>query len=222
MSDIMSDRESLSREQMESNRKGTRPIFRDDAIRRYIESREKAVLPRLVSPQIFLYLWALLGLIATSSAIAWFAKIPIYASGTAIVTRLQSQSRGMGKEPVLVVFLPPQYLSRLRPQQRLFLKFAGMGDRLSWTILSVDSKIHSPDSIQRQFGLSPSAAQAITQPVAVAIAQWEKTPTQLPADVYLGSLGRAEIEIGSQRAISLLPVIGNLFTEETPPKVDPL
>jgi hypothetical protein len=222
MSDIMGDRESLSREQMESNREGTRAIFREDAIRRYIESREKAVLPRLVSPQIFSYLWVLLGLIAASSAIAWFAKIPIYASGTAIVTRWQNQSKDMGKEPIVVIFLPPQYLSRLRPQQRLFLKFAGMDDRISWTILSVDSKIHSPDSIQRKFDLSPSSAQAIAQPVIVAIARWEETPTQLLADVYLGSLGRAEVEIGSQRAISLLPMVGNLFTEEMPPKVNPI
>lgn len=212
----MSDRESRFGGQTEIERKGTRSIFRDDAVRRYIESRERAVLPRLVSPQTFLYLWALLGLIATSSAIAWLAKIPVYASGKAIVTRPQSRIDGIGKEPVVVVFLPPQYLSSLRPQQKLFLKFAGTGDRFSLPIASVASEIRSPDSIQKQFALSPSTAKAIAQPVAVAIARWELAPTQLPKDAYLGSFGDAEVEIGSQRAISLLPMVGNLFVEEIP------
>lgn len=214
----MRDRKSQSRGMAEGNQKDSRSIFRDDAVRRYIESREQSVLPRLVSPQIFLYLWTLLGLIAITSTIAWFAKIPVYASGAAVVTNWQSQAEGMGKEPVVAVFLPPQYLSRLRPKQKLFLKFAGMGERFSWTILTVDSEIRSPDSIQKQFALSPSAAQAITQPVVVAIARWEIAPKQLSANVYLGSLGRAEVEIGSQQAISLLPMVGQLFAEDVLPK----
>ncbi|NJL43453.1 MAG: hypothetical protein HC935_09450 [Pseudanabaena sp. SU_2_4] len=153
----MSEREGRSGGQTEVGRKDTRSIFRDDAVRRYIESRERAVLPRLVSPQIFLYLWALLGLVATSGLFAWFAKIPVYASGTAVVTRWQSQisqTEGIDKVPVLVVFLPPQYLSRLRPQQELFLKFAGIGDRFSRTILAVDTEIRSPDSIQNNLPLA--------------------------------------------------------------------
>ncbi|WP_156815520.1 hypothetical protein [Pseudanabaena sp. PCC 6802] len=220
----MRDRKGQSSEISGGDRKGTRSIFRDDAVRRYIESRERSVLPRMVSPQIFLYLWALLGLIATSGLCAWVAKIPIYASGQAIVTRWQSrasqtnQTNGIDKEAVVVIFLPPQYLSKLRPQQKLFLKFAGIDDRFSRTILTVESEIRSPDSIQKQFALSPGAAQAIAQPVAVAIAPWETAPTQLPANVYLGSLGHVEVEIGSQRAISLLPIVGQLFTEDALPQ----
>lgn len=187
-------------------------IFRDDAVRRYIESREKSVLPRLLSPQTFLYLWSLLGLLAASSFIAWFAKIPIYASGSAVVTRWQSKAEGIGEDPVVVAFLPPQHVTRLRTNQKLFLKFDGVGVRFSRTILIVEPAIRSPDSIQN--ALSPSAAQAIAQPVAVVIARWEPVPTDLPASVYLGSLGRAEVEIGSQRAISLLPIIGQLFAEK--------
>lgn len=214
----MRDRKSQSRGTAEGNQKDSRSIFRDEAVRRYIESREQSVLPRLVSPQIFLYLWTLLGLIAITSTIAWFAKIPVYASGSAVITRWQSQTEGMGKEPVVAVFLAPQYLSRLRPKQKLFLKFAGTGDRFSRTILTVDTEIRSPDSIQKQFALSPGAAQAIAQPVVVAIARWDPAPAQLPASVYLGSLGHAEVEIGSQRAISLLPIVGQLFTEDALPQ----
>lgn len=205
------------------DRKDTRSIFRDEAVRRYVESREKAVLPRIVSPQTFLYLWSLLGLLAASSIITWFTKIPVYASGPAVVTRWH-KAEGMGEELVVVAFLPPQYLTRLQAKQKLFLKFDGMSDRFSRTILVVETQIRSPNSVQKQFALSPNIAQAITQPVAVVVARWQREPplasqfpTQLPATVYLGSLGRAEVEVDSQRAISLLPIIGQ-FAQDVLPK----
>jgi len=37
-----------------------RPIFRADAVRRYIQKQQETVLPRLVCPRTFLYLWILL------------------------------------------------------------------------------------------------------------------------------------------------------------------
>ena len=40
-----------------------RPIFRAEAVRRYIQNSEQAVLPRFVSPGIFLGLWLFLGLL---------------------------------------------------------------------------------------------------------------------------------------------------------------
>jgi hypothetical protein len=127
-------------------------------------------------------------------------------------------------ELVVVAFLPPQYITKLRTNQKLFLKFDGIGDRgafpqgnrFSRTILVVEPQIRSPDSVQKQFALSPIAAQVITQPVAVAIARLQ-LPAELPAAVYLGSLGRAEVEIDSQRAISLLPIIGQ-FAQDVLPK----
>jgi hypothetical protein len=53
----------------------------------------------------------------------------------------------------------------------------------------------------------------LTQPSAVAIAQFEPSPTSLPAAVYLGSVYHAEVEVGSRRVISFLPLIGSFFGE---------
>lgn len=182
-----------------------RSIFRDDAIRRYVASREQSVLPRWVSPWTFLYLWLLLGLLGVSSLIAWFVRVPVYASGSAVVVRWQNKKQGTGNDIVVAAFFPPQTLANLRANQKVLLHFDGMGNRFTRTILTVEPAIRSPDSVQKQFALNPSSAQAIAQPVAVVIARWEPVPTELPASAYLGSLGRAEVEIGSQRAISLLP-----------------
>ena len=86
-----------------------RSIFREDAVRRYAAGQEKTVLPQLVSPRTFTYLWVLLSLLGASSAIAWFTRIPVYASGSAVVVRWRDSQR-----IVVAAFLPPQSLSCLQ------------------------------------------------------------------------------------------------------------
>lgn len=181
-----------------------RSIFRTEAVRRYVESRDKSVLPRLVSPPTFFYLWSLLGLLTASTAIAWSVKIPVYTSGPAVVTRLRSEGRDA--PPVAVAFFPPQYLTELQASQKLFLKLERAGEsRLKLSILSV--QILSPEAIKKQFALNPSN----DGPAAAVIARWEISASELPPPAYLGTSGRAEVEIRRERAISLLPRLPELF-----------
>jgi hypothetical protein len=189
-----------------------RPIFREDAVRRYLEGREKSILPRMISPRTFIYLWLLLGLLVMSSLIAWLTKVPIYASGRALVVRLSN------REIVVAAFFPPQQLSRLRTNQKLFLNFDAQSDvydglrlRLNRTIIAVEPEIISPDAIQKRFALNSQIVQQITGPSAIAIAQLEPIPDNLSASAYLGSVGHAKAEVGSQRLISFLPLIGQFF-----------
>ncbi|OUL25479.1 hypothetical protein BV372_27795 [Nostoc sp. T09] len=192
-----------------------RSIFREDAVRRYLEGREKSILPRLVSPRTFIYLWLLLGLLSVSSLIAWFTKVPMYASGKAIVVRLSNQ------RIVVATFFEPQHLASLRKTKKLFLNFdvRGVGgasrneNRKSHSMITVEPEIISPDTIQKRFVLNSQTAQQITRPSAVAIAQLEPIPENLSAAAYLGSVGHAKAEVGSQRIISVLPLIGQFFEQ---------
>jgi hypothetical protein len=53
----------------------SRQIFRPDAVRRYIENQQKAVLPRCMGPHTFLYLWTLLGLLVLAgSLVTWLTR----------------------------------------------------------------------------------------------------------------------------------------------------
>lgn len=50
-------------------------IFRAEAVQHYARSQAKAVLPRLVCPRTFLYLWLLLGtLVVAGTCLAWSAR----------------------------------------------------------------------------------------------------------------------------------------------------
>ena len=53
-----------------------RSIFRSEALQHYIQNQEKVILPRLVSPRSFTYLWILAGLsMLAGSAIAFWPWI---------------------------------------------------------------------------------------------------------------------------------------------------
>jgi hypothetical protein len=47
-----------------------RPIFRADAVRRYVQDQQKTVLPRFVCSRAFLYLWMLLGFLLLAGIFA--------------------------------------------------------------------------------------------------------------------------------------------------------
>lgn len=185
-----------------------RSIFRVEAVRRYAQHRETAVLPRFVSPRTFLYLWVLTGLLAVSGALAWFAQVPVYTSGPAIVVDARDNKRQDLSDDVLVVaFLPPESRSRLEVGQRLFLQLSPNGERLRRSIIAVEPEIYSPVAAQRRFGLAPGAALTVAHPAAVALAPLEPLPAGAPASAQLGSIGRVDVEVGSRRIISLLPFV---------------
>ncbi len=46
-----------------------RTIFRPAAVRRYVQDREAAMLPRCISPRVSLYLWLLVGVLVAGGAV---------------------------------------------------------------------------------------------------------------------------------------------------------
>ena len=55
-----------------------RPIFRADAVRRYIQNQHKTTLPRFVLPRIIVWLWALLGFLLLAGIFAaWRFGAPL-------------------------------------------------------------------------------------------------------------------------------------------------
>jgi hypothetical protein len=190
-----------------------RPIFRLDAIRHYAQRREESVLPRLVSPRTFLGLWLLLGLLVASGFLAWFARVPMYASGSAVVIDSGESPSSPSGEALIVAFVPPEHLQRLRVGQILRLHFDERSKRLGTPIIAVEPGVSSPEVARRRFGLGDGAALAITQPSAIVLARLQPPSSDLPAAVYVGSVYHTQIEVDSRRVISLLPLIGQIFGE---------
>lgn len=188
-------------------------VFRSDAMRRFGEARARAVLPRFISPRVVAWLWVLIALFGAGGALVWLARVPVYASGSAVVVSREVSAK-YGREGLMVVaFLPPEQLPRLRAGQQMSLLLQN-GERFSPRILEVEPEVSSPSEARERFVLNQSlTASIVAQPVAVALAQFEPLNSGLPPDAYAGSIARADVQTGNRRIISLLPVIGKLFAD---------
>ena len=185
-------------------------IFRPDALRRYAQSRQQTVLPRFTSPRVFILMWILVALLVASVVAAWFARVPVFASGTAALVSPKEGDRG--NSAVVVAFLPQETLSHLRAGQSMFIEAREMRERIRLTVDGVEPEINSPATARVRFALG-AASGAVTRPSAVALGRLEGEAAGLPAALYAGGVYRVEVEVGSRRVISLLPGLGRLCGE---------
>lgn len=173
-----------------------RGIFRNKALKYYQQSQERDILPRIVAPPVFLFLWVLLGLLLASTALAWLVRVPTNVTGSGVVLE-QKQAPSNASGAVAALFLPATSSGLVRPGQPVQVQIGS--DTLTATILTVESGVKSPSEIRATY------AQVIAGPsVVVLIGLGSGISTQ----VYAGSLVQAQVQVGSQRVLSLLPGIG--------------
>lgn len=183
-----------------------RTIFRSGAVEAYMHARAQTVLPRFIAPPAPLCLWLLLGCLFTVSGLAWLAHVPVYRNGIATVVNSEGED-----EKLVVVFFPPESKSEMRAGQNLSLKLDPAGPPLLRTIAAIEPGILSPADARKKFNLDDATARTYQSPAAVVIARLGKPSETLPASAYEGIVVEAQVEIGSQRLITLLPVVGRLF-----------
>ena len=199
--------------QQTSNSAKKRSIYRDDALLRYARGKDKSILPRFISTYTVAWLWIFFALLLASGLVSCLVRVPVYASGPAIVVDSGAYSHITPDKLVMVVFLPADSLSDLHVGQNLFFNIDEKIDRLSRPIIAVQPEVCSPDKVRRQFLLDAKLALTITQPVVLAIAEFEPLPSGLSASSFAGSLYLVNVEVSSQRLISLLPLINRLMRD---------
>jgi hypothetical protein len=177
-------------------------IFREEAIQRYVQSREKAVLPRFVTPPIFLLFWCLFTIFLSAGVFAWFGRFPVYATGTGVVSHAglsASEERG-----VALIFIPYSPSLSLHAGQPVQLQMRSTGMRLSGTIESAHLRPLSPMEIRQRYQV------AIDEPAALIIVH---LGSNFSERAYAGSVIVAQVQVGSRRLISLLPGLETLVKE---------
>ena len=172
-------------------------IFRETAVRRYLEGREKEILPRFVSPRGFVFLWILFGLLlAATIGIASLIEIPTYAPGTAALV----DRRGEADRPVIVVFLPSEHHNDLQKDGRMVLYAGPTGEGLIHSLTRVEPEVLGPEAVNDRFVLDAAERASITGPSAVATAPLRQTSMALADNVAY----RTRVEVGSRPVISVL------------------
>jgi hypothetical protein len=180
-----------------------RAIFRERAIQHHLHRHEKHVLPGFVSPPVFLFLWIIIGLSAVLLSLAWNTRIPVYISGTGMIVQ-------RGQYPIALLLIPSEQLHSIHRGQPVQLHVGSSDQLANYSITSVAPVLLSPDEIRRQYHLDGTLALLVTQPAVVVEV---KLDSALFTSQYLGSVVKAEVQIGSQKVLSVLPLVGPMMGE---------
>jgi hypothetical protein len=186
----------------------SRPLFRASATERYVQGREETVLPPLIRPRVTRLAWLLLALLVLAGGAAWWAQVPIFVTGSAIV--IPSPESGAADTYALALF-PTESLGSLHVGQDVFLRLNALAQPVIRPIAEVTPEVLSPAEVARRFDLNPAAALSIQGPSVAALINLGATVNERPASRYAGSVYPVDAEVGSRRLLSLLPVFGRLL-----------
>lgn len=180
-------------------------IFRDKALQQYIQGKNKTILPRFASPPVFVFLWILLGLLLIASIAAWLAQVPTFVSGSGIISTPTGTTQQGGNEAFAVIFIPATALLKLHSGLPVQVQIGSTGPRVLGTITTVAADVTSPAAARKQYNLSGGLTAVITQPSFVVTAS---LGTTISPQLYASSTVTAQIQVGTQRVLSLFPGFG--------------
>jgi hypothetical protein len=167
-------------------------IFRSKVVQKYMQNREKSVLPRVIAPPVFMFCWVVLILLIVAGVTVWSGRVPVYLTGSGIV--LDSTSH-QSDTVTAVVLLPPGDVSRLRRGLSVRIQIGQDGPALNRTIDAISQQPLSPVQVHQLYGLEVAGPSSV---ITVGLG-----PT-IEGYLYAGSLVRAQVQVGTQSLLSLL------------------
>jgi hypothetical protein len=182
-----------------------RSIFRDSAIKRHHQRQEQGVILRVASPPAFAIFWIVSLLLLGAGGLAWATQVPISVHGQGIVVEQNSIGQS-GHEVVALLFFPPAQQAKLHTGQSATVNIGSTTTNITGIVEYVATAVISPEAARSRYNLQGGLGEVITEPsiiVTIHIFQYPQT--------YAGSLCSAQVYIGSQRVLSLLPVFDQIF-----------
>ena len=167
-------------------------IFREEALQRYIRNKEKAILPRFATPPIILLLWCLLAILLAAGVVAWFGRVPVYATGDGVVPETGSSTR---------IFLPYSFSLALHPGESVQMQIGNSDTQVTGTVTDASTQQLSPSLIRQRYQVQVGAPAVV---ITVRFGAGFSVRT------YAGSIITAQVQTGSRRLISLLPGLDGL------------
>jgi hypothetical protein len=193
-----------------------RSIFRNNAVNRYMHSRENKVKQRFTSLPVAIFLWVLLGLLIIAGCFAWYEQVPLYVHGTGIIInkgiaeyKVKTKRFREGEasnEAVAIVFLQPAASSGLQIGLPVLLHIGSSGLQLNSRITEIEPGLISPYALVKRYGLNGNCCPLVTQPsIVVQIGLGTTIPT-----MYAGSMLTADVKVGTERVLPLLLGLGGV------------
>jgi len=118
-------------------------IFRSKTLQKYMQNREKGVLPHIVAPPIFVFSWIVLTLLIAGGIAVWLGEVPSYITGSGIVLGTNSTAT-QANGAIAALLLPASAGASIRPGLPVQLQIGQAGPQLHRTINSISKNLLSP------------------------------------------------------------------------------
>ena len=178
-----------------------RPIFRQRAVEAHLRRTEKDVVPRLISTPILVCFWILLAILAGGALLAWSVRVPAYVGASGVVLGRGAEAEGTGARTAAVLFVAPDQSTSVRAGRPVQVRIGSSGTSARGAIAKIERGIVGPDEARARYRIQ-GGPDVLTQPSTAVIVRLRR---ELPTARYGGSHVTAEIEVGRQRLLGLLP-----------------
>lgn len=181
-----------------------RQIFRGKALEQYALSRERTILPRLVAPPVFAFLWVLLAILVVAGIAAWLGTIPVFATGNGVIITQHVEATPAKDEPVAIIFLSTTVTANLHTGLPVLVQVGESGPQYNGVVNAVEPGVLSPEAIREKYSVG------VLEPSRVILVNLGNA---LSSNTYAGTLISAQVQTGSRRLLSLFPVFDTLLKD---------
>ena len=195
-----------------------RSIFRKEAVEKYIHEQENQVLPKFISPRLFLCLWVIFGLFSGLGDWLCFAEEPMFVSGRGMIVDQDKRKACQGEMPCIVAFFPPDMQSRLIAGKKMMIKQKNQRQWPDQPIIILESKVLSPAEIRKRYHEKAGGMPLPDQSSAVAICRLDPDMHPMRSDLAIKGTFEVRIDAGTRRLGSFLPVLDHFFMKSDRPE----
>ncbi len=188
-----------------------RQIFRQKAIEQHRLRQERDVLPPWTRPRVAVFLWILIGLLIGTCILLWSVRVPTLVTVNGVVTQMP-EKRGtlLTGDVVAVILLTPAQRSLLHSNLPVTIRLITSGVTMHQSLTFVESRMLGPDAIRDRYHLQGNQTQLLSGPQIIALV---RLGASQEAPELVGSVCQADVQVGSRRVLSLIPLLGNFFPE---------
>lgn len=180
-----------------------RPVFRESALKAYIQNQERNILPRFVAPPTFRLLWIALFFFLLMACLAWSIRVPRFIDETGLIVR-----GAQAKELLVLIICSPAQRPSLHTGQPIQLQIGQESTMSQQTVIKTPPVVLTPEQLKQRFHLDTAAASFVTGPAVVLVVALNHSV--LPSTPAIDSRVQARIQIGTRSVLALLPGLTSL------------
>jgi hypothetical protein len=181
-------------------------IYREQALKKYLQRQEQSVLLRLIKPPVFFCCWIFSLLLLITLLLACSIRVPSYTTEQGIIVKQKVQGQDMVEA---ILFVPLNQPSQLHIGQQVTLSLNSTAISMQRPIQHIDTTAIGPQEARTSYALQGTSAQVITTPsttITIVLGPYNTN------HLYVGSLCSIVAQIGSQNVLSLIPGFPHIFS----------